>query len=101
MAHGNWPRIDHSLLSPSGRMSKRARAAAMERERVKLFGEQGLQSRAIQNKPSSADRIIQLTAEAKRCRDFVANGYRTRAFTKQAEECAAEIARLTAEIDAA
>lgn len=34
---GNWPSIDHSLLSPSGKMSKRARRAAMDREREKLF----------------------------------------------------------------
>lgn len=32
-----WPSIDHSLLSLSGRMSKRALKAAQERERRKLF----------------------------------------------------------------
>lgn len=31
------PSIDHGLLSPSGRMSKQARKAAMEREAAKLF----------------------------------------------------------------
>ncbi len=31
------PSIDHGLLSPSGHMSKRARKAAIERERSKLF----------------------------------------------------------------
>ena len=31
------PAIDHGLLSPSGHMSKRARNAALERERARLF----------------------------------------------------------------
>jgi hypothetical protein len=31
------PCIDHGLLSPSGRMSKRARVAAMKRETARLF----------------------------------------------------------------
>lgn len=33
----NWISIDHSLLSPNGRMSKRARAAAIKREAGRLF----------------------------------------------------------------
>ena len=32
MTKGLWPSVDHSLLSPSGRMSKRARKAANDRE---------------------------------------------------------------------
>lgn len=32
-----WPAIDHSLLSPSGHMSKRARKAADKREFERLF----------------------------------------------------------------
>ena len=31
------PSIDHSILSPSGRVSKRAREAAMKREAARLF----------------------------------------------------------------
>jgi hypothetical protein len=31
------PSIDHSLISPSGRMSKRAREAALKREAGRLF----------------------------------------------------------------
>lgn len=34
---GTWPSIDHGLLSPSGRTSKRARKAAMEREQERLW----------------------------------------------------------------
>lgn len=33
----NWPSIDHSLLSPSGKASKRARVAALKREGERLF----------------------------------------------------------------
>lgn len=32
-----FPCIDHSLLSPNGHISKRARKAAMQRECAKLF----------------------------------------------------------------
>lgn len=31
------PSIDHTILSPSGRVSKRARAAALARETARLF----------------------------------------------------------------
>ena len=34
-----WPAIDHSTLSPSGRVSKRIRKAALERTRRELFGD--------------------------------------------------------------
>ena len=34
-----YPSVDHSLLSPSGRMSKRALKAAQERTRRGLFGD--------------------------------------------------------------
>lgn len=33
----SWPSIDHSLLSPSGHISKRARKAALAREHDRLF----------------------------------------------------------------
>lgn len=35
--HYRGPSIDHSLLSPNGHISKRARAAAMKKEADKLF----------------------------------------------------------------
>ena len=35
--HSMHPSIDHGLLSPSGKMSKRAREAAMKRESNRLF----------------------------------------------------------------
>ncbi len=34
---GTWPSIDHGALSPSGRISKRARAAFDKRETARLF----------------------------------------------------------------
>ena len=37
MTKKQWPSIDHSILSPSGRVSKRARKAALEREAKILF----------------------------------------------------------------
>jgi len=35
--HPIRPTIDHGLLSPNGRMSKRAREAALKREATRLF----------------------------------------------------------------
>ena len=85
--------LDHSMLSPSGRVSNRARNAALERQ---FGGENKITTRelhlarlaAIQ--PTQAER---LRREAERLRSFAAGGMRVRAFTKEA-------ARLDAEADA-
>lgn len=34
----DWPILDHGILSPSGRVSRRAEKAAKERVRKELFG---------------------------------------------------------------
>lgn len=77
------PAIDHGLLSPSGRMSKRARDAAMKRETARLF--EGVDLRPMLP-PQPSKRECLLT-EAARCRDHAARGMRPRANLKQTALC--------------
>lgn len=74
-----YPAVDHGLLSPSGKMSKRARDAALERERIKLFGSEGLQA---PSHPQSSERDMDL-AQAARLRKFAA--LHPRKYLKEAE----------------
>lgn len=85
-----WPSIDHSLISPSGRMSKRARAAALERERVKLFGEAGLQ-RSGPKQPSERQRLMYRLRDV---RAWHAAGMHPRSFAKEIKMLEARIAGL-------
>lgn len=87
---GAWPSIDHSLLSPSGRMSKRARAAAMERERVKLFGKEGLQP-APTRQPSERQRLLWRLRDL---RSWVAAGMRPRVFGREIAQIEARLTEL-------
>jgi hypothetical protein len=70
-----------ALSSPSGRMSKRARAAAEERLSMALFGPGGLQ-RAPTPQPSPVERLL---AQAARLRDLAERGMSRRRFTREAE----------------
>ena len=75
----DWPSIDHSILSPSGRVSKRARNAALERTRRELFGD-GLPYPTC---PQPTEREC-LLRQARNLRDLAARGMKPRAFTKEA-----------------
>lgn len=64
---GTWPSIDHSLISPSGRMSNRARKAAEKRENAKLFA--GVV--AVQpQQPAKIERADRIKAEAEKRKAF-------------------------------
>lgn len=71
-----------ALSSPSGRMSKRARAAAIERLRVKLFGQQGLK-RVECSQPDEKSRLLR---DAAQLRELAARGMKPRAYVRHAEE---------------
>ena len=86
------PSADHSLLSPSGRTSKRARAQALERERVRLFGPDGLPWPQCPQ-PSRADRLRQQAAEL---RKLAEGGMYPRKYRRKAAELEAEADRQTA-----
>ena len=86
------PSIDHSLISPSGRMSKRARSAALERERVRLFGEAGLQ-RPTPKQPTELQRIEWRIRDL---RSWIAAGMRPRVFGRELAELEARAKQLRA-----
>ena len=79
--HGTWPSVDHSLLSPSGHMSKRARAAASERLRVELFGEEGL-AHPEPAQPTDSEAWLRKAANL---REMAARGMHPRKYVKEAE----------------
>lgn len=85
-----WPSIDHSLLSPSGHMSARARKAAMRREVEQLFAGMVL-TPAPPRQPDKRERLLR---EAAQCRDLASRGFRPRAGIKQAEWCEQQAALL-------
>ena len=78
------PSIDHGLLSPSGKMSKRARAAALERERKKLFPP-GFWDVKVSPEEALAKKIAGIRRSAKNMRELAARGMSPRKFTCQAE----------------
>lgn len=84
------PSIDHSMLSPSGRVSKRARAAAMKREHDRLFPP-GFWDK---QEPTEAERIAAeveaLRRQAAQLRDLAARGMKPRAYPKLAAELEAK-----------
>ena len=74
------PSIDHGLLSPSGSVSKKSRAAALERARVELFGPAGLASPSCPQEPERAA----LLRKAAELRDLAARGMSPRKYAKEA-----------------
>ena len=77
------PSVDHSLLSPSGKMSKRARAEAVKRETARLF--KGVQ---WENAPSperiKAERVATLRRSAANLRDLADRGMSPRKYRRNA-----------------
>lgn len=89
MAGYRGPSIDHGLLSPSGRMSKRARDAALAREAARLFA--GVDLRPDTAQPTESER---LRAHAARLRELAARGMSPRRFTTEAERAEAQAAQI-------
>lgn len=73
------PSIDHSYLSPSGRVSRRAKKASDERVRRELFGD-GLPMPTCKQ-PAEAVRLLR---QAKELRALAARGMKPRAFIRKA-----------------
>ena len=83
-----WPSIDHSILSPSGHCSKRARKAAMAREHARLFPPDVLE--AMRGRlPQSSERE-QALRQATRLRELAGRGMHPRKYLKEAERIEAE-----------
>lgn len=81
------PAIDHSLLSPSGRMSKRSRRAALKREHGRLFPP------GFWDGPAMPDNHAEnLRAAARNLRELAARGMSPRKFLREAERLEKEAA---------
>jgi hypothetical protein len=76
------PSVDHSILSPNGRVSKRSKDVAMARTREALFGPGGLQRPQVAQ-PSEAESLRRQAAELRR---LAAGGMKPRAYAKKAAE---------------
>ena len=95
MTHYDGPPIDHGLLSPSGRISKRSRAAALKRYQAgvsewwdKEYPPPTAEERAKNNQLAL---IESLTRHAERLEEFARQGYRTRYHNKHAAKARQEI----------
>ena len=92
------PAIDHSLISPNGRISKRTKAAAIKRhaaESKAWFDEKHPQPTDAEKAESKRLATIKaLTHHAERLEAFAANGYRVRFHNNHAAKVRAEIESL-------
>lgn len=93
------PSIDHTILSPSGRASKRARAAALAREAKRLFPPGYWDTPP----PTDRERIVadaaRLRRSAENLRALAERGMSRTKFTKAAERLDAEAAALELSYD--
>ncbi|HDZ27368.1 hypothetical protein LCGC14_1184160 [marine sediment metagenome] len=86
----NWPSIDHSILSPSGKISKRSKDAYMKRFVKELFGPDGLQPPQCQQL-TEKERLLR---NAGMWRDLANRGMNPGKYNKQADEAEAKAALL-------
>lgn len=93
-----------ALSSPSGRMSKRARAAAEKRLAVALFGPNGLTREALTGGPVPQPSLAEkLRRDIAMWRDLhargVALGMKTKKYAKAADAAEIELAKLEGSVD--
>lgn len=84
------PSIDHSLLSPSGHQSRRARKAAMKQEAAKLFPPGYFDAPTPTPAEQARQQAESLRRTAQNLRDLAARGMRRRKFAREAERLEAE-----------
>ena len=80
------PEIDHSLLSPSGHVSKSARVAAMKRETDRLFPPGFWDKPQLTMEERTQQEVCRLLRTAKSLRELAARGMSQRKFTHAAEK---------------
>jgi len=92
MANEIWlrPSTDHSILSPSGRVSKRARDAALTREVARLFPPGYWDEPEPTADEARKARIITLRRSASGLRALAAHGMSRRKFSLAADALEAE-----------
>lgn len=88
------PSIDHSILSPSGRCSERAREAALDRETARLFPPGYWAAPKLTDAEAAHAKAQALHKSAATLRDLAARGMSVRRYTREAERLEAEAAAL-------
>ena len=88
------PACDHTILSPSGRASKRARAAALAREAARLFPPGYWALAEPTPAEATAARVLALRRSAATLRELAGRGMAPRKHTRAAEALEAEAAAL-------
>lgn len=93
------PSIDHTILSPNGRVSKAAREAALRREAARLFPPGYWDPPAKTEAQVAEEKAAALERSAADLRALAARGMTPRKFTKAAERLEAEASTLRSAID--
>jgi hypothetical protein len=97
MSHDpNRPSIDHAILSPSGRCSKRAREAAIKRDHDRLFPPGYWDEPKQTQAEIDIAEAVSLRRHAATLRDLAARGMKRRAFTMEADRLESVANRLMA-----
>ncbi len=79
-----WQSIDHSILSPSGHISKRAKKQYMDKFANELFGNGGRELlKPTCKQPTEKESLLR---QAETLRDLAKRGMKPRAYLKQAIE---------------
>ena len=81
------PMVDPSLLSPSGRVSARAEAAAKARATEELFGPGGMKAPGLPEQPTQAAALRQ---QAQQLRNLAARGMKPKAYNAKAAQLEAQ-----------
>jgi hypothetical protein len=88
------PTVDHTILSPSGRVSKRARAAALQREHDRLFPPGFWDAPSKTAAEQAREKAVNLRRSAKNLRELAERGMQPRKFAKEADRMEQEAAAL-------
>jgi hypothetical protein len=78
----SWPSIDHSFLSPSGKISKRARKAYMDKFTKELFPD-GLILKGQCKQPTKKEKLLR---QAKMLRELADRGMSVKKYNKEADK---------------
>ena len=84
------PSIDHSLLSPSGKCSQRAREAALKREAARLFPPGFWDQAEPTPEARAAQEVIRLRRSAATLREMAARGMNAKRYTREAAQLETE-----------
>ena len=92
-----WPSIDHGILSPSGRVSKRGRKAKLAIEHAKLFPPGYWDKPVLTPAQEAAQAALQQRRHASRLTALAIRGMHPRKYKKEAARALAKAEALEAE----